>query len=230
LKGKRIGIDRKWKSSLEAANGLFENAMSLMKEHGAEFVEVDYSEEINALGKDEYEVLKYEFKHGLERYLSRSNSKMRSLKDIISFNNAHAERAMTYFGQDILESSATKGGLDSPEYLKALKKTSGGSRELLRRIIGENTLHAISGLTISPAGCIDLIYGDRFGDIYAATAAGISGFPHITVPCGAVFGLPVGISFFGDAYSEPELLRIAYAYEQASKMRKLPAFIPMLAG
>lgn len=230
LKGKRIGIDKKRKSSLEAANVLFENAMSLMKEQGAEFVEVAYSEEINKMGKDEFEVLKYEFKHGLDLYLSQSNAKIRSLKDVIAFNKANAERSMPYFGQDILESSEAKGGLDSPEYLKALKRTFAGSRYLIRRIMKENGLHAISGLTMSPAGCTDLLYGDRFGDLYAGMAPAVAGFPHISVPCGAVFGLPVGISFFGDAYSEPELLGIAYAYEQTSKMRTLPKFIPVLEG
>jgi amidase len=155
---------------------------------------------------------------------------MRSLKDIIAFNKANAEKAMPFFGQDILESSEAKAGLDSPDYIQAVKKTSEGSRLIIRKIMKECGLHAISGLTMSPPGCTDLVYGDRFGDLYAGMAAAISGFPHVTVPCGHVFGLPVGISFFGDAYGEAELLAMAYAYEQASMMRIPPRFLPVLEG
>jgi amidase len=155
---------------------------------------------------------------------------MRSLQDIIAFNKNNAERTMPFFGQDIFESSEAKCGLDSQEYLEALTITLSGSRDLIRKIMNDNSLDAISGLTMSPAGCTDLVYGDRFGDIYAGMAAAVAGFPHITVPCGEVFGLPVGISFFADAYSEPQLLAIAHAYEQLSKKRTLPKFIPALEG
>ena len=228
LREKRLGIDKNWKSSLTKANALLEQAMTLMKARGAAFIEVDYSKQINELGKDEMAVLEYEFKQGLDRYLSLSRSKMRTLKDIIAFNNKHAAQVMPYFGQDILISSEAKGPLSDREYKDARARNLSVSRDLIRKILHENKLNAICGLTMGPAPCTDLLYGDRFGDIYAGTGPAIAGFPHVTVPCGEVFGLPVGISFFADAYSEPELLSIAFAYEQISKKRTCPEFIPAL--
>jgi amidase len=228
LRGKRFGIDKNRKSSLTKANTLLEQAIALMKARGAAFIEMDYSKQINELGKDEMTVLEYEFKQGLDRYLSLSCSKMRTLKDIIAFNDKHAAQVMPYFGQDILISSEAKGSLSNREYKEARARNLSVSRDLIRKMLRENKLDAICGLTMGPPPCTDLLYGDRFGDIYAATAPAIAGFPHITVPCGEVFGLPVGISFFADAYSEPELISIAFAYEQTSKKRTCPEFIPAL--
>ncbi len=228
LKGKRIGFEKKWKSSLEPMNTLFTRAMDLMKQLGATLIEVEYSEKLNDPGKSEVDVLKYEFKHDLNQYLSAGNAGMRSLSDIIEFNKKNSEKVMPFFGQDLLEGSDAKGGLDTPEYLEALKSSFDDSREILGKIIKDNNLDAITAMTISPAACTDLVYGDRFGDVYAPNAPAIAGFPHITVPCGEVFGLPAGISFFSEAFTEPELLTIAYAYEQASKKRKMPEFMQML--
>jgi amidase len=228
LKGKRIGIDRKWKSGLDTLNLLFRDARVLMEGMGATFVEVEYLDTVNELGKNEFLVLEYEFKNDLNLYLSRSRSKMRSLKDVIEFNKQNAQRAMPFFKQDILEGSEARGGLDSPEYLQALNTNLVSSQDLIRNLLRDNDLDAICAITMSPACCTDLLYGDQFGDAYAGMASAISGFPHITVPCGRVYGLPVGISFFAGAYSEPELISFAYSYEQASALRKGPTFLPTL--
>jgi amidase len=228
LKGKRIGIDRKWKSGLDGVNLLFKQARALMEEMGATFVEVEYLDTVNELGKNEFLVLEYEFKNDLNRYLSRSRSRMRSLKDVIDFNIDNAARAMPFFKQDILEGSEARGGLDSPEYLQALNTNLVTTQDLIRNLLSGNDLDAICAITMCPACCTDLLYGDQFGDAYAGMASAISGFPHITVPCGMVYGLPVGISFFAGAYSEPKLISLAYSYEQASALRKGPTFLPTL--
>lgn len=230
LSGRRIGIDRKWKSSMEAVNALFGQALDRMREKGAAIIEVDYSEHVNELQKSEFLLMKFEFKDGVNRYLSRSNAQVKSLKDVIEFNRANASKTMPFFGQDILEAAEALGGPDSPEYLQAVRTTTGGSRNLMINLLKENRLDAVTGITMSPAACTDLLYGDRYGDSYAGMAAAVAGFPHITVPCGQVMGLPVGISFFAGPYSEPDLLRIAYAFEQATKLRTRPQFIPALNG
>ena len=113
----------------------------------------------------------------------------------------------------------------SPDYVTALSKSHTAAKERIDGLLNENHLDAICGLTIGPAHSTDLIYGDRFGDVYAGSAAAITGYPHITVPCGFVWEMPVGISFFGTAWSEPQLISIAYAFEQSSKIRKPPAFV-----
>ena len=224
LRGKRIGVDKKWRSSLDRVNALFERAMNKMEELGATIVEVEYSDTVNELGKNEFLVLEYEFRHDLNSYLAASRSKMRSLKDVIEYNKANAEQAMPFFRQDILEGSEAKGGLDTLEYQQALNTNLITTRDLIKGLLSEHNLDAFSGITMSPAGCTDLLYGDHYGDAYAGMAAAISGFPHITVPFGFVFGLPVGVSFFAGPYSEPGLIRIAYAFEQTTKARTLPMF------
>ena len=133
---------------------------------------------------------------------------------------------MPYFQQEILESSEEMEGLDSDDYRKTIKMTRDGSREFLEKFMDDNELDALAGITTGPGCSTDLIYGDRHGnDVYFPHAAAISGYPHITVPCGLVHRLPVGISFMAAAYQEPELLKMAYAYEQISKNRVKPEFL-----
>jgi amidase len=169
-------------------------------------------------------VLKYEIKNGVNKYLEDSKAKLRSLKEVIAFNKEFEEKTLPYFNQDTLEACEKTGGLDSKQYIDALAKTSMGSRDILNTVIQEHRLDAITGLTMGPACSIDRWYGDRWGDVSLSTPAAISGFPHITVPCGQVYGLPVGLSFFSGAYTEPQLIAMAYAFEQASKSRIPPAF------
>ena len=224
LKGKRIGVDLKSKSSNQYINRLLAEAVDLMKKQGATIVEIEYVEKINQLGKYETEILQQEFKAGVNEYLQGSNHQIKSLKDVIAFNIAHEDEAMPYFKQEQLEMSEKKSGLKSPEYLEALKKGRDGSRHIIDDVIAKNKINAIAGTTMGPACSIDMIYGDRWGDVSLTQPAAMSGYPHISLPCGMVYNLPVGISFFGAPYSEPELLGLAYAYEQASKKRVSPAF------
>lgn len=225
LKGARIGYDKKWKSSDDKMNALFEEARKIMEKQGAVLVEVEMLDKVNELTKNEFEVLKFEFKNDLNNYLSKSNAKVRSLKEIIEFNKANSDRAMPFFKQDIMESSELKGDLNTKEYLDALNTNLKTTRELIMKTLKDNNLIAFTGLTLSPPCSTDLIYGDKYGDIYSGMASAISGYPHITLPCGQAYNLPVGISFFSSAYTEPTLISLAYAFEQASKFRQSPGFL-----
>ena len=224
LKGKRIGVERKLQGKNQYMHQLQQNAIDLIKKQGAIVIEIDYLDKVNELGGDEFEVMQYEFKEGVNAYLSTSNAKVKNLKEVIDFNIANQDKAMPYFKQETLISSNEKKGLDDPKYLQALNKSHLGTRKILDDVINTNKLDAICGLTMGPACSIDSIYGDRWGDVFLTMPAAASGYPHITVPCGMVYDLPVGFSFFGAAYTEPKLIGIAYAYEQASKKRIKPAF------
>ena len=223
LNGKRIGIEKKPQGNNQYINALLENAINVLKKKGATIIEIDYLDKIDALGKAEFEVLEYEFKDGLNHYLSTANAKVKTLKEVIDFNNANEDKAMPYFKQETLESSNLKLGLNEKSYKDALDKSHEGSKKILDSVFSKNQLDAICGITMGPACSIDMIYGDRWG--YSLTMpAAASGYPHITVPGGKVYDLPVGLSFFGTAYSEPKLIGIAYAYEQASENRVKPEF------
>ncbi|WP_396173622.1 amidase [Flavobacterium sp.] len=223
LKGKRIGVERKPQGNNQFINALFEIALNQLKKSGAIIIQIDYIDQINALGEAEYEVLQYEFKDGLNNYLSQANAKVKSLQDVIDFNKTNENQAMPYFKQELLESSNAKLPLTDEKYLDALNKSFNGSKKVLDTVFLDNQLDAICGITMGPACSIDMIYGDRWG--YSLTSpAAASGYPHITVPAGKVYDLPVGLSFFGTAYSEPKLIGIAYSYEQASKNREKPGF------
>lgn len=222
LNGKRIGIEKKPQGNNQFINAVLENAIQLLKQNGAIIVEVGYIDKINELGEAEFEVLQYEFKDGLNQYLSNGNAKVKSLKEVIDFNLANEDKAMPYFKQETLESSDAKKGLNDTKYTDALNKSFNGSKKILDAVFLENKLDAICGITMGPACSIDMIYGDRWGDYSLTTPAAVSGYPHITVPAGQVYDLPIGLSFFGTAYSEPKLIGIAYSYEQASKKRVKP--------
>jgi len=223
MKGKRIGIEKKAQGDNQFINLLLEKSLNILKQNGAIIVEIDYIDQIGALGDAEFEVLQYEFKDGLNHYLSTANTKVKTLKDVIDFNIVNEDKSMPYFKQEILESSNLKSGLNDKKYIDALNKSHMGSKKILDSVFLKNNLDAICGITMGPACSIDLIYGDRWG-YSLTTPAAVSGYPHITVPGGKVYDLPVGLSFFGTAYSEPKLVGIAYAYEQASKNRTKPEF------
>ena len=223
LKGKRIGIEKKPQGNNQFINLLLKNAIELLKQKGAIIVEIDYISKFDALSEAEFEVLQYEFKEGLNHYLSKAKAKVKTLENVIDFNKSNEDKAMPYFKQEILESSNLKTGLKDQKYIDAFTKSHIGSKKILDSVFLENKLDAICGITMGPACSIDLIYGDRWG--YSMTMpAAASGYPHITIPAGKVYDLPIGLSFYGLAYSEPKLLGIAYAYEQASKHRVKPTF------
>ena len=222
LKGKRIGIEKKPQGNNKYINALLADAINLLKKQGAIIIEIDYLEKINALGQAEFEVLQYEFKDGLNSYLATANAKVKNLKEVIDFNAANEDKAMPYFKQETLESSNTKKGLDDKKYTDALNVSFEGSKGILNTVFEDNKLDAICGITMGPACSIDMIYGDRWGGYSLTSPAAASGYPHITVPNGMVYDLPVGLSFFGTPYTEGELIGLGYAYEQASKKRLKP--------
>ncbi|MEO6232760.1 MAG: amidase [Ferruginibacter sp.] len=224
LKGKRIGMEKKPQGDNQYVHTLYEKAIALLKQQGAEVIEIDYLDSINKLGDKEFEVLQYEFKDGLNKYLAATNAPVKSLADVIAFNTKNEDKAMPYFKQETLISSDKKDGLTSAAYKEALQKSHHDARKMIDDVMGQNKLDVICGITMGPACSIDNIYGDRWGDVFLTMPAAVTGYPHITVPGGLVYDLPVGISFFGPAYSEPMLISIAYAFEQASKNRKSPLF------
>ena len=224
LQGKRIGVEKSFLKGHEAVIALYKQAIALLKSKGATIVEVELLKQCNELGNAEFNVLQYEFKDGLNHYLSTANSTIKTLGDVIAFNKKNEAKAMPYFKQETLESSEGKGGLDSKEYIDALK-SSLSSRKIIDDMILEHQLDAIAGTSIGPANCTDLINGDYGTGFYFCPPAAMAGYPHITVPMGNVYELPVGLSFIAGAYKEDELLKLAYAFEQASRKRAAPKFL-----
>jgi amidase len=224
LQGKRIGVEKSFLQGHPGIDTLLQKALETLKSKGATIVEVEIMKKIGELGESEFEVLKYEFKDGLNKYLAQANGQVKSLAELIAFNKENEAKAMPYFKQEILESSDKLEGLSSPKYRKALNKNLNTSRQLINKILREHKLDAISGPTYGPSWCIDLVNGDYFTGYGLSTPAAISGYPHITVPLGMVQGLPIGFSFFSTAYTEGELIKLAYAFEQATKNRVLPEF------
>jgi amidase len=231
LKGKRLGLE---KSALTAGNlaaqALLKEALDLMRSKGATIVEIELLKPLRVIGNAEFTVLLYEFKAGVNDYLSHAKSAMKNLAEVIAFNKRNESKAMPFFKQEILELAQSKGGLDQAEYTEALKKSSLETRKIIDDIMDKNRLDAVVGPTNGFAVCIDLVNGDYGNGFSFSSPAAKAGYPHITVPMGAWHDLPMGISFFGKAFTEPELIRIAYAYEQASRKRKAPSFNPALFG
>ncbi len=229
LAGMRIGIASQMIGFDDRVDELFKEAVKTMKEGGAEIVEEVKFENNRKWGGPSYEVLLYEFKADLNKYLQEHPpTPVKNMKEIIEFNKNHADKEMPWFGQEIFLEAEKKGDLNSEEYLKALndaKRFAG--KEGIDAVMKEHNLDAIIAQTNGPAWTIDWVNGDHFSGGSSSPSA-ISGYPNITVPMGYIHGLPVGISFFGKAWSEPKLLKIAYAYEQATKHRKSPDFMKSL--
>jgi amidase len=227
LNRKRIGIEKSFLQGHEGVVGLYKQAIEILKKQGAEIIEVELIKATKPFGDAELLVLQYEFKDGVNKYLSSANAKVKSLADVISFNKQNEAKAMPYFKQEILEQCQAKAGLDSKEYIDALAKSL-GTRKIIDDLFVQNRLDAISGTSIGLPCCIDLVNGDYDTGFYFCPAAAMAGYPHITVPMGKVHELPVGFSFIARAYEEPALLTIAYAFEQAFKKREMPKFIKTL--
>lgn len=228
LKGKRIGVARQFFGFHAQVDVLMNDALAIMKEAGAELVDPIVLEGRREWGAAEWQVLLYELKHDLNKYLGEHpNAPVRSLEEVIAYNKAHAAIEMPWFGQDIFEQAQQKGDLNEMEYIDALKTSKDLSRNAIDGVMNQHRLDAIVAPTNGPAWSIDWVNGDHFGGGSSAPAA-ISGYPNITVPAGQVHQLPVGVSFFGRAWSEAVLIEIAYAFEQFSKFRKAPGFVPSL--
>ena len=228
LKGKRIGIEKSFLKGHEGVDILLNKAINQMKESGATIIEIELMKSISGIDNQEQVVLEYEFKDGINKYLSKAGSKVKSLKELIDFNKKNEDKAMPFFKQEIFESAEKRGDLNSKEYLQALNKLLSTVRSGIDKFINEQKLDAICGPANGPSWCIDLINGDFFTGYGMYSPAAIAGYPSITVPAGFVNLLPIGISFFAKAYSEPELLSIAFAYEQISKNRQPPKFLKTL--
>ena len=230
LQGKRIGVEKTALKINPVTNALFQKAVDLLTSKGATIVIVELNEALKPIGQLEYQVLLYEFKDGLNKYLSTSNSKVKTLADVIAFNKANADRAMPFFKQEILEEAQDKGDLNTPEYTDALAKSTGITRDAFAKIMTDNKLDAIIAPTNGFACCIDLVNGDYDNGFSFASPAAMAGYPHITVPMGFSLGLPIGLSFVSTAYKEGDIIKLAYAYEQASKNRLKPEFRVDLLG
>jgi amidase len=229
LKGKRIGVEKSFLRGHEAVVGLLSEALDVLKKQGATIVEIELLKETNKLGNAESTVLNYEFKDGVNKYLATANAPVKTLAEVIAWNKQHAATAMPFFKQEILETCELKGPLSEKEYKDALALST-SARKIIDDILQQNKLDAVCGTSIGLAGCIDLVNGDYDTGFYFCPPAAMAGYPHITVPMGAVDNLPIGLSFVSTAYDEPGILKLAYAYEQATKKRKMPEFISVVKG
>jgi len=225
LRGARIGVSRKHFGFSEMVDRIMDELIEEMKGRGAVIID---PVEIPRKGKIEsFKVMLYEFKAGINSYLGQlgAAAPVRSLGEIIEFNERNREKEMPYFGQDILVEAEAKGPLSSPDYLETLENNLRFSRrEGLDALMQEQKLDAVMAPSGGPPSPIDLVNGDHYIGGSSGPAA-IAGYPNINVPAGFIFGLPFGVSFFGRAYSEPTLLKIAYAFEQATNLRRPPKFL-----
>jgi amidase len=227
LKGVRIGISRNFLGSDERVNRIFEHAIEVIKGLGAEIKDPANVDNESKYGKSELEVLLYEFKADVNAYLAEHpNAPRRSMAEVIAYNGQNRVRVMPYFGQVRMEQAQKKGDLTSKRYLAALEKNQRLSRAGIDSVLVKHNLDALIAPTGCPAWMIDLVNGDQYPGGGFSSPAAVAGYPHITVPMGYVYGLPVGLSFFSTAWTEGKLIRYAYAFEQATKVRRPPQFLP----
>lgn len=228
LRGARLGVVRKLAGFSRHVDKVFDEALAALKQAGAEIVDPVEIESLGKFDEAETQVLLFEFKAGLNRYLAEwaPGAPIRTLKDVIAFNEKNAARELPYFGQELMEKAEAKSGLESAEYQKYLADcrwlSRGGG---IDSVMDKLKLDALIAPTDSPAWTTDFVNGDHFSGS-SSTLPAVAGYPHVTVPMGFCFGLPVGISFFGRAWSEPTLIKFAYSYEQATRARKPPKFLP----
>ncbi|MGA7914352.1 MAG: amidase [Candidatus Acidiferrales bacterium] len=228
LRGARIGVVRKYFGFNDSVDWLMERDLEVLKQLGAILVDPADIATIGQTGKNEDLVLLYELKADLNAYLARlgPNAPVHTLKEIIAFNDNNREKEMPYFGQDMFLKAEAKGPLTTKEYLDALNNNLRLARqEGIDATMAKYKLDALVAPTGGPAWLTDLVDGDNAGG-QSSTAAAVACYPSVSVPAGYVSGLPVGISFFGRAWSEPTLIKLAYAFEQATKVRKPPQFLP----
>jgi amidase len=233
LRGARIGVAREaFMGYSPKADKLVEEAIAVLKHEGATIVDPANIATANKFGDAEFDVLLYELKADLNAYLESLGpaAPVKSLADIIRFNEENAAREMPYFGQEIFEMAQKKGPLTDTKYKQARAKCLRMARiDGIDATMTKHRLDALVAPTQGPVWLIDLVNGDGGGGGSFTQPAAVAGYPHITVPMGLVQGLPVGLSFVGRAWSEPTLLKLAYAYEQASKMRRPPTFAATVA-
>lgn len=227
LRGARIGVARDYWGQKPIVDSVMNSALDAMRKAGAELIDVKFPN-MKKFGDPEFLVLQYEFKDGLEKYLAARGSRYKTLVDLIKFNNDNAAREMPYFKQSLFETCAKKGPLTEKDYLDALATSRRYTREEgIDEVVDKNRLDAIVGPSNAPTWMIDTVNGDC-GSAYIGTSslAAAAGYPNITVPAGFFHELPIGISFFGKAYTEHTLIKLAYSFEQATKARRAPKFLP----
>ena len=230
LKGARIGVARKYFGFSDAVDALMEQSLAVIKQQGATLVDPADIETFGKFDESELLVFMYELKADLNAYLARLGpaAPVRTLQDIIDFNNRNQAKEMPYFGQDLFVKAQAKGPLTDKEYLDALAKNHQLARtEGIDALMDKHRLDAIVAPTGGPAWLTDLVNGDHVAG-GSSNAAAVAGYPNINVTAGFLSGLPVGISFFGRAWSEPTLIKLAYSFEQATKARQAPRFLPSI--
>ena len=228
LRGKRLGWYTSARGSHFKVDTLMQHAVNYLRSQGAEVIEIDniYNREAGSLS---FQVMLYEFKDGLNKYFASlgENAPVKSVEELIEFNKGDSIE-LRYYDQELLLEAQKKGDITSKEYLDALSKMNRLVREEgIDRVMKEHNLDAFIAPTGSPAWKTDLVNGDAY-TVSSSSPAAVSGYPNITVPMGYVDGLPVGISFFGRAWSEPVLIELAYSFEKGTKYRRAPEFIPSL--
>jgi amidase len=229
LRGARIGVARKFAGFNDQVDKLLADAIDLMKREGATVVDPADIPTHGKFDAPEFDVLLFEFKTDLNKYLAAlpAGDHPRTLKDLIDFNDKNRDREMPFFGQELFTKAEAKGPLTDPAYLKALRTSKTLSRaQGIDALMTKNNLDAIVAPTGGPAWTTDVLNGDHFTG-GSSTPAAVAGYPNIQVPAGYVYGLPIGISFYGRAFTESKLIRIAYAYEQASRHRQPPRLLPV---
>lgn len=232
LKGARIGVARKYFGFSDSVDALMETSLDVMKKQGATLVDPADIETLGKFDESELLVFMYELKADLNAYLARlgPNAPVHTLKEIIEFNERNRQKEMPYFGQDLFLKAESKGPLTEKAYLDALEKNHQLARtEGIDATMDKFHLDAIVAPTGGPAWITDLVNGDHVAG-GSSNAAAVAGYPNINVTAGFISGLPVGISFFGRAWSEPVLIRLAFAFEQAGKARQTPRFLSTIAA
>jgi amidase len=228
LRGARIGVARGSFGFSDAVDRVMTEAIEAIRNLGATIVDPANLETQGKFDDSEFEVLLYEFKADLNKYLAglAPGEHPRTLKQLIEFNEQNREREMPYFGQELFIRAEAKGPLTEAAYLKALRTSKLMSQaQGIDAVMSKHNLDALIAPTGGPAWTTDLVNGDHFTG-GSSTPAAVAGYPNVQVPAGYVYGLPVGISFFGRAFTETKLIRLAYAYEQASKHRQPPRLLP----
>ena len=222
LNGKRIGVIRSYYGSGDnpQVEEIYEASIEALRTQGAEIVD-GINIETGDMYDDEYEVLLYEFKADLNAYLDASGAPVRTMADVIAYNDTHADTVMPVFGQEIFLMAQEKGPLTDESYIQALENSQRVARAGIDESMQEHDLDALIAPTNGPAWMIDHVNGDSFG-LGSSSLAAISGYPSVTVPAGFVSGLPIGLSFTGIAWNEKQLIEIAYAFEQATGVRRAP--------
>jgi amidase len=229
LRGKRIGVMRF--ATGFGTNTAFEEALATLRNEGAILIDIKEGPNRGEIGRNEFQVLLTEFKADLNAYLATTapTVRTRTLADVIAFNRENAAIEMPLFGQDIFEQAEATKGLSDPDYRKARETSLRlAGPEGIDKLLKDNDVVALVGPTMAAGWRIDSVHGDQYPGGGAGSLAAVAGYPHLTVPMGAVRGMPVGLSFIGPKWADALILSLGYDYEQASQKRIEPRFLPSI--